>query len=311
MANYFVEFDTTPANLITALKAQMLNSTNWSNPSGGSGHVMTATTSHGAQMAVDLADAAVTSRQLQLGIYRTWASGSGTDKLVRYLCWRTLTAGATTDPIHVQLSLGQDHLWLAIEGPRPGEPSPDDATNGSSRQVALISDIVPYFAGEPSGVVCVLGNTTSLTNMGSPLVYVSRNRANTQSWVPSKLATLTIPGGGGNQPWFGTQRNAQADSNTYLWPYVVIEDTAGLRGRLGKIFFAGMLCPALAPFVAVQDFPPSVYQRQVYNAENYVLVLTVKCGQSGTDQRTGLGWTAQTGAAGGVNAGPVIAVPTA
>jgi len=311
MANYFAEFDSTPSTLVADLKSRILNSSNWANISGGTGNVMQATTARGAQMNIDLADAAATARQLQVGVYRLYSSGSGTDKLVRYICWH-LTGGATSDPIHVALSAGQDHLYIAIEGPRAGEPNTDDATSGSERQCLFLGDLVPYFTAEPNPVVVLLANATSLSQMDISTVYVSRNRANSASWLPAKLGTLFCPNTGtgtSTTPWSGLQRACSADSNTYLFPYVVFEDTAGIRGRLGKVFFAGFIAPGLA--TSVTDFPPPLYQRLVYNSENYVLVVPHKGTAATWRSRSAFGWQDNGSSQALAGTSPVIAVPTA
>jgi|SRR5215467_2542865 len=308
MPNWYGEFDSTPANIVADLKARILNSTNWANISGGSGNVMSATTVDGAQMVVDLADAGATSRQIQMGIYRTYTAGAGTDKLTRYLCWHTIT-GSTADLLHATLSVGQDHLFFYIEGPRGGEPNADDATWGSARQCFFIGRLVPYFTGEPNPVVVSLANNVSLSSQSQPLVYVSRNRANTSSWVPARMGTLTIPNAQTNAPWFSANRIAAGDSNTYLWPYVVIEEAAGLRGRLAKAFFAGLWAPGSA-IGTPQDFPPQVYQRLVYNAENYIIVLPHRCTTTTFQSRSAFGWADNSSTGEPGMASPAIAVPT-
>lgn len=307
MGNYYIEFDTTPASVVAALKAQMLNSTDWTNIAGGTGHVMSATTTRGAQMAIDLSDAAATSRTLQLGIYRTY-SGTGVDKQTRYVNWHPVSAGATTDPIHVMLSLGKDHLFFAIEGPRPGEPNPDDgATVGSTRQCLFLGDIVPYFAGDSVAALALVANTVNgAQSTNGELIYVSRNAANNASWVNAKLATLAHPAMqfGTALPWNAAQRTALGDSNTYLWPYVVIEDVAGIRGRLNKAFFAGF---NRTGSTITADFPPPLYQRLVYNSENFVLLAPHR-GTGSANSRSGFGHVLISGA--NYTDSPVVALPT-
>lgn len=305
MANYYAEFDSTPATIVADLKARILNSSNWSNISGGTGNVLSATTVRGAQMAIDLSDAAATTRTLQVGVYRTYASSAGTDKLIRFVNYRNVTVGATTDPVHVTVSAGPDHLFFVLEGPRAGEPNPDSAA-GSARQCLFLGDLVPYFSGD-SPTVVLLASIAALTQ-NTDTVWVSRNRANNASWVPARLATLTFPNVNIVTPWFSQQRATQADGNTYLWPYVVIEDTAGLRGRIAKAFYAGWQEIIDSP--TSPDFPPALYGRLVYNSENYILVMPTRAAGSTNFSRSGFGWSTVAGTNALGNA-PVIAVPTA
>jgi len=72
----------------------------------------------------------------------------------------------------------------------------------------------------------------------STVAYVSRNQFDSAAWVNARLHTLQIP-------IFGTasqvyaQRQLAGDGTLYLVPWVVFEDSAGIRGRLTDMFFAG------------------------------------------------------------------------
>jgi hypothetical protein len=303
MANWFGEWDSTPTTILADLKSRILNSSDWANIAGGTGSVMSATTTRGAQMAVDLADAAVSSRQLQIGVYRTY-SGTGTDKLVRYLCWKDGGTATMTDVIHCMLSVGKDHLFIALEGPRPGEVNAQSVADGTPRQCFFLGDLVPYVAGEPNPVVVLLANTSNASTQTTELVWVSRNRANTSSWVPARLVSLCQPNVNTNAAFVSPIRYCQADGNTYIWPYVVIEEVAGLRGRLGKAFLVGWYTQSIGQTAA--DAPPAVYTRVTYNAETYIYVQPHRqLGGAGIQSRSALGWSNYSGAP-----SPIIAVPT-
>jgi hypothetical protein len=171
----------------------------------------------------------------------------------------------------------------------------------------FIGDIVPYIAGDSATVVTV-SNPSNLIAWDNDTAWVSRNRANTSSWVPARIATLCMPTSGNQSPpWYNAQRLAQGDGNTYLWPWVVIEDGAGLRGRINKCFFAGVQIQGSAPSNSSFDAPPSLYQRLIYNSENYMLIAPMR-GPIVTSQvvRTPFGWHPN-----GVMSSnyPVLAVP--
>src|SRR4051812_49534066 len=102
MGNTFSTFDCTPTTAVAAIKAAILASTDWSNPAGDR---VVCTTTRGASMVVDLADAAATSFKLQFGIYRTTGLA---DKIIRYLLWAS-SGGTTSDPLHCVVSAGKEH----------------------------------------------------------------------------------------------------------------------------------------------------------------------------------------------------------
>lgn len=226
----FSAFDTTPANMVADIKAAILTSDAWSNPAGSR---VVATTTRGADMVVDLADAAASNQRMQMGVYRT--SGLS-DKVTRYLQWRD-TGGSTSDPIHLVVSAGKEHLYLQVTAPYTGE-----ANASSNRGSFFISDLVPYFSTDSvAAVVCGGQASDSLTN-NHYLCHVSRNAANNASWVTAYLGALGFQGI--NSPV--NHQMPAADGDVYLSPYVVVETLAGLRGRLAEFFWAGWTDVALA-----------------------------------------------------------------
>jgi hypothetical protein len=227
-------------------------------------------------MAVDLNDGATNGFQFaKLAVYRLYAANVGTDKINRWLLWRT-SGGATTDPLHCLVSAGKDHLMIIVEGPRPGEPNTVNATFGSTRVCFFLGDIVPYFAGDTIPALAVVAQTSqNLTS--EPAISVSRNAANNASWVSARLLTLCVPNSTSNStslfPLNG-QPAATADGNTYLWPYVVVEDSAGMRGRIGKAFFGGWM-------MAVAGIPGlGLGTKVTYNTETYTGVGVIRTCQN-------------------------------
>jgi hypothetical protein len=259
MATTFSMFDTTPAGAVAAIKAAILTSTDWSNPAGDR---VTCTTTRGAAMVVDLADAAATAVKLQLGVYRTTGLA---DKITRYILWRN-SGGATTDPLHVTVSAGKEHLLITVEGPRSGEVNPVDATFGSYRPVFFLCDLVPYFSADTvPAVVC--GGTTAATppnGSESVLIHVSRNAANNASWVAGLLETLQADLRSGSSLY---RLNGQSVSGSGMTarPWVVFEDAAGMRGRLAQFFNLGWNTAG-----SLADFPAQVFQRVTINSITYI-----------------------------------------
>lgn len=234
---------TTTAITVAALSYAHASATNiyWGN------EVYQATTTRGAKMIVDFSDAALTQTALSLRFWRDYAvptsgvPGAGTDGIAKYLFWRS-TGGTSAQNLHVIVSASKEHLFVSIEGPRPGESSPVSATVGSSRQYMFIADMVPYHVGDTTPVVvCAASNafvaSSSVGNIPYN-VHTSRNYANTGSWQSAKLLTLTAPAGNMAET-IGAQRQTTGDGNFYLAPYVVVGDDCGFRGRLNKFYYAG------------------------------------------------------------------------
>lgn len=297
-------FDSTSANVVSDIKTKILLSSDWSNPTGSA---VTATTTLGATMYVDLADAAATTKQMQMGVYRTSAPA---DKITRYLSYRLVTTGANTDPLHCIVSAGKDHLFIAVEGPRAGETSPDSTTYGSPRQCLFLGQLTPYFVADTTVCVVCVGQTAS-AGTNDPTAHVSRNQANNSSWVPARLMSLQFPqasNSGGQASQINAVQRVASDGNTYVWPYVVVEDTAGLRGRLTKCFFAGFNFDGA--YSGVSDPLPSQYSELTYGGDTYMLLASTK------NNNNAVNWNAF-GACGNISssdgntASPVIAIPVA
>lgn len=244
MAFTYQNFDTTPANLVADLKAKILLSSDWSNPSA---NVVKATTPLGATMAIDLAGStAPTTQSLSAPyIYRLFSGAAGTDQLAGLaLWWKINNTGATTTvPLHVTVVAGNTLLWISIEGPRLGENFADN-TNGSTRQTLAISQLTPYFAADTTPQVVAIGSTSyNGYNSGQPVVTstyvrVGQNMALNSPWATGMLMALTFP-----EDWQGFQTvlpNKGNDGSFYFSPYVLFEHAAGLRGRLTDLYYAGI-----------------------------------------------------------------------
>lgn len=261
MPTAFSTFDTTPAGAIAAIKAAILASTDWSNPAGDRVQCIT---TRGAAMVVDLADAAATSIKLQFGVYRTTGLA---DKIIRYLLW-SLSGGTTSDPLHCVVSAGKEHLYIAVEGPRAGEPNPATSSGGSYKPILFLCDLVPYFASDTVPVV-VCGGTTNAgipSTNASILVHVSRNAANSGSWMSGVLESLGVVHSTSLSNTYRFAGQIQSPAGQVIRPYVVFEDTAGMRGRLSSFHFLGWV--ALGTMGG--DTPPQVFSRFTLGSVTYI-----------------------------------------
>lgn len=295
MPTSYREFDTTPAAAVADIKAAILTSTDWAQV--GAANVVRNIAPNGAQLAVDLADAAATAMRLQLGVYRTHDGTTGVDKVLRYVQWRN-AGGATTDPLHCVVSAGPGHLYLSVEGPRSGEPNAV-STQGSGKQVLALCEVLPYFTGGAAAVACI-GQLAGNAAGGDRDMHVSRNHGNTLSWVPAKLASLNFPNAGNNTAWTppGLTRRSVIDGNDYLWPYVVVESGDGLRGRLKQIHYVGPSAPTGGEQAAMPG------ERFTFGGVNYIAVEPYR-GHSGSVNFGALGAANN----GNASIGPIVAVP--
>lgn len=237
MALSFQEWTSTPTNFVSDLKTKILTSTDWANPSGD---IVQATTTRGANLAINLSKASATNYKATFEIYR---SGTSTDPITRYFNY-TRSGSSSSSVLHCTLSVWKEGLYLYVEGPRVGETGVDDATYGSIGSSFALVDIVPYHTADTEETVCCVGSTDS-ANGGSEQFHchVGRNVDATRVWDSAYLASVdrvTAQYDGSN---LGGGRHLQAycatDDKVYLFPYLVIENRDGLRGRLNDIYFAG------------------------------------------------------------------------
>jgi len=241
MAQHFAFYDTTPANWVADTKAQILNSTDWSNITA---NIVKATTTRGAQMVLDLNKSAPVNNYATVAFWRTHNGSTGTDEITRYLHWKYTSGGTTSNTLHCLVSASKEHLILQVEGPYGGETNTDQVESGSKRNTLVIADIVPYHGGDtiPAVVSYALNNTNQANVTGNGFLPVSRNQADSAAWVPATLATLCTPvtqdTGSSSTPAM-VQHVAKGDGKTYLFPFVVIENQDGLRGRLNNMYWAG------------------------------------------------------------------------
>jgi hypothetical protein len=241
MALHYAEYTTTPANWVADTKAQIDTSTDWSNITGD---IMKATTTRGAEMVINLNKAAPVNNYATVSFWETHNGGSGTNETAsRYLHWKYQSGGTTSNSLHCVVSASKEHLILLAEGPYTGESNTDTTDNGSKRNMIIMADIVPYHAGDttPAIVAWAASSTSQSTIQANLMAMVSRNIADDTSWVPATIATV--------QPLQNVdvtsapqrmQHFAVGDGNTYLFPYVVIENQDGIRGRLNNAYYAGL-----------------------------------------------------------------------
>lgn len=202
-----------------------------------------ATTTRGAQMVVDLMDSHVTATSMALNcaIYQTHDGTTGGPKVQRYLYFRH-NAGAASHPLHVTLSVGKEHFFLAVEGPRASEPGAP-STVGAHRSYIFLSDLVPYDVGDTIPTVFAGGSGTNANvNSFGQLDHegaVSKSLSGAGSWSPARLATLEFPKIGFTEG-VSYQRQREVDGMFILAPYVVFHNDSGMRGRLSSFFYAGL-----------------------------------------------------------------------
>lgn len=235
-----------------------------------------ATTTRGAEMVIDLNEVHLSAVGIGLSaaLYQSHDGTTGVGKSLRYLYWRPSAPGAAT-PLHVILSLGKEHFFLSIEGPRPNESGAVSTTYGSLRNYIFMSDLVPYDAGDTNPVVIAGGQPTANADASSValsyLGHASESLDGAALWVPTKLLTLDLPRGGGAEVP-NVQRQRSIDGKFIFGPYVAFQDDTGMRGRLSSFFFAGISQPDSAFDVP----PPPIGTKQEYQGEWYKLLAVNK-----------------------------------
>lgn len=250
-----------------------------------------------AELVVDLDNGfAATTSRIPVAVYRSTA----VDKLAGYLRW--VNAGSTptfTMPLHVVVSAGPEHLFISVEGPRPGEPA---AEGWTPRQVLFLGTIVPYDDADTSEPLLAIIDPDDSISYGNGVgAYVSRTADDSASWVTADLATvqrMTHPVYGSSSVLSGTYalRSSRGGSR-FLWPIIVVEDEDGPRGRLKSVYFVGFQGPT--------DIPG---QRFTYNGLTYIAVGTPQPGGNSSSSNIyyPLGGQAINDSAG---AQPLLAVP--
>jgi hypothetical protein len=239
MAIYYEEYTTTPANWVADTKAKIDTSTDWSNITGD---IMKATTTRGAEMVINLNKAAPVNNYATVAVWRTHDGSSGTFEVTRYLHWRNSAGGTTANTLHCTVSASKEHLVLQVEGPYGTETNYDNIDTGSKRSTLVIADIVPYHAGDTVPAVAMFANTSTTQSAaaGNAQIAVSRDQGDANSWVPAAIGTVhPIISAEQTNATHMFQHVAKGDGKTYLFPYVVIENQDGMRGRLNNVYWAG------------------------------------------------------------------------
>jgi len=245
MATAYTEFTCLGQDLLANLQTAILASSDWTRPNPATlPNLYKGVTTRGAQMCVDLNDAAITTSLLTLGVYRTHDGTTGVDKITRYIPTKRTTTGSLAQNYYRGVvSVGKEHLFISLEGPRPGEVNTDSTSYGSIRSYFFMNDIIPYHPSSIDTVPAVavggwlVNSTTSAFSNQNHNTVSSRNPANTGSWSPGKLTSLTFPLSNWSDSigvnWTGP------DGDLYLGPYVLFDDYSGIRGRLASFFYAG------------------------------------------------------------------------
>lgn len=207
------------------------------------GYLLKSTTTRGAQMVIDLFAGLDMNHALRVDVYRTHDGTTGVDRVSRILNWVATSYATATDPVHVVVSAGKEHVWIRLEGSRWGEATSTNY-NGSIGGLFL-GDLVPYFGTDTVPAVVLAAAVGDMASGGgnTGVCYVSRNAANNASWVGADMLSLSRPTGGASANQFSetavSPTTLAMDGNHYLWPYVVVEHTAGLRGRVGQLLHVG------------------------------------------------------------------------
>lgn len=207
----------------------------------GVGSFVTATTTRGCQMAVDL-NTTLSLNSMLMTVYQSHDGTTGVDPAPRYLYWKINNGDAST-LVRVTVSAGKEHLYLAVEGPRAAEPGTDSATYGSMRNILMLSDIIPYFDGSTdlAPAIAIIGQPAAVSYSIDQLrcVHMSRNHRDDESWAQAILETVCAAADASLNSDGPTYQAQVMDGSVVARPWIVSSPTFGLRGTLARAFFGG------------------------------------------------------------------------
>lgn len=203
-------------------------------------NTLKATAPSGTQLVLDVGIDRANAYRLPLTAYRVEAGGTPSDPRDGFLRWYGAGSGATTTmPVHVLVAAGPDFVTVTVEGPRTSEPNVE--SSGPLRNTAHLGVIETYDDAET--VVPLLFVAYGTDTAGSPTgynSYVSRDAADTTSWVLARLGSIAPPGGqAGSGSALSSALASTKDGERFFWPFVVCENDNGPRGRLARMFFGG------------------------------------------------------------------------
>jgi hypothetical protein len=239
--------------------------------------ILRTTTSAGAPMVIDLAGnltgVAGQANVFALLTYRQWTGntpGGHTDLNTSYATYKS-GAQLTTQPVHVTVSAGKNHVFIAIEGPRAHEAGATSTLYGSLKNYVFVAGVTPYHASD--AIPCVVTGSqvtwvaASSVASNAHQVAISRDSTNSNSWTAGRLASLTMPTMYTSTDVISVNRVCTIDGKTYLLPYVLFSETEGIRGRLTSLFYANTNAPS-----PVGDYPDPTNGQVELNGVIYKLV---------------------------------------
>lgn len=225
-------FTTTPANLGAALQSQLL-SRGWITLATNAKWQCPTPTGTSEQLTLNLVSsvagyAAVTfyvsSHVTQSPSVYLYTGGTSSSQNL----YCKLFVSQASDPF--------PYCFLRIQGPNPGETGAANASNGSSSGYAFAYPQVPYLPGDTVAKTITVGGS-SLNSSGSPLnyAYVSQGLMG-GNWATGHFLTMRPAIEDSSNLWQRPWSRLTSASETF-WPYVFVEQTAGVRGRLDGLFF--------------------------------------------------------------------------
>lgn len=308
MAITYTEGRSLASNLLADLNTAILANADWTRPNSGSRPTTyKCTTTRGADMVIDLADAAITTSRLQVAAYTSYDGTTLGDKTpgTNLAHFKGASSGTTaTNWVYWTLSLSKEHFFLMVEGPRGMDANADSASVGSTRSAIFMCDLVPYFDSgtdpDPEIIVDFQSANDSAYSNNAHKCRVSHLTDGTP-WGSGLLTTLEFPAAG----YAPVANRFGLDGNRYLAPYVYFDDVEGLRGRLSSLFYAGTNVNGDGSPLSL----PPVGSHVDYGGIRYKLLAIHKGGSNNVEVFSALG---NAGTSSGVPFySPIVAVPYA
>lgn len=276
----------------------------------GDGRFLKATAPSGLVLCLEIAQVVKNAITYRLFRDHTGTNQAGAVSATdwRYVYFHNLATMADSAVVHAVLSVSDTHLFFSLEGPYANETGATSTTYGSLRNYMFMDEIFRYHDTDLTPALASWGVTGGDSSPAiADLLWrceVSRDAANAASWGLARLPTVTMPhfatGAATNVSSHSTITN-----QTYLWPYIVVSDADGPRGRLRNLFFAGLNRTTYA-------IDPVVTMGELITIGDVVYKTLAPHKGDGTQVAGGgLGFYSGTNTSNDIYGAPIIAVPYA
>jgi len=134
----------------------------------------------------------------------------------------------------LQIHAGPDFFYINTKGPGPGAANTWNNTWGSPRTLFGLFPMVPYLPADTAKPWVAIGGTTT-TGLFYADAFVDIG-INGVGWQAARLATIR-PAIQDEIATGDSLPTRKANGLLPVWPFLVVENSAGLRGRLAHVYY--------------------------------------------------------------------------